>query len=60
MRRFDLLDEYSTLIAPPLAPQARPRPLRSGARRWPAPVAVLALGCILLAALWGGPTDPLP
>lgn len=52
MRRYDLLDEYSTLIAPPLAPQARPR-LRPSARppRWPMPVAFLVLGCILLVAI---------
>ena len=52
MRRYDLLDECSTLIAPPLAPQARPRlhpPVRT--LRWRMPAALVAFGCVLLAAV---------
>lgn len=56
MRRYDLLDEYATLIAPDLAPQARPafRPAMrtSGTpKRWPVPVILLAVCCVLLAAI---------
>ncbi len=64
MRRYDLLDEYTTAIAPGLAPRApmtaRPGMRRRTARglatassdrpaRRAAPVVLVALVCILLA-----------
>ncbi len=59
MRRYDLLDEYTTVIAPALGPQAlmaarpgmRPRTARrisTASRRRAAPVVLVALVCILL------------
>ncbi len=64
MRRYDLLDEYTTVIAPALGPQAlmaarpgvRPRTARRLATasrgrpaRRAAPVVLVALVCILLS-----------
>lgn len=52
MRRYDLLDEYSTLIAPHLAPQARSRPHSAGRPKvWPAPALLLVLGIVMLAVI---------
>lgn len=62
MRRYDMLDEYATLIAPHLGPQARSRPRPVGRakppiprvpppRLWPAPATLLLVGIVLLAAL---------
>ncbi|HUF86670.1 MAG TPA: hypothetical protein VMM59_04745 [Thermohalobaculum sp.] len=52
MRRYDLLDEYATVIAPRLAPRARSRPHPAGRPKvWPVPALLLVLGIVLLAVI---------
>jgi hypothetical protein len=48
MRRYDLLDEFTSLCVPAQAPARPSLPTTPRSRRWIAPVAVAAAGFLLL------------